>query len=256
MSMAAEDDYIAAPVRAKLSAIGIPRARQVRAELVGLFPKDLNVGATRLSADDIARVLVHLVEKNVFSIPGDAQSIRLKQVGPGWHFCHFYRDADHLLDIIAPYFVRGLGNGEACLWVLPDSVTRKTACQALAKSVNDVDGFFRSGQLEMLSHTEWYLDTHRKLKTFEEVAAALLAKQDRALSRGFKFLRAAGDTGWVSGSEESKNFIDYEMKINEGLKATNIAAVCTYRADASADELIAIVKAHQDALDRQPAFAG
>jgi hypothetical protein len=78
----------------------------------------------------------------------------------------------------------------------------------------------------------------------------LLAKQDRALAKGFRFLRAAGDTGWVSGTEQSKEFIDYEMKVNAALGATQVAAVCTYRADVTADEFVAIVTAHQDALYR------
>jgi hypothetical protein len=65
----------------------------------------------------------------------------------------------------------------------------------------------------------------------------LLAKQDRALAKGFRFLRAAGDTGWVSGTEQSKEFIDYEMKVNAALGATQVAAVCTYRADVTADEM-------------------
>lgn len=73
-----------------------------------------------------------------------------------------------------------------------------------------------------------------RLKSFEPIAEALL--------------RAAGDTGWVSGTEESKEFIDYEMKVNAALAATKVAAVCTYRAGVSADELVAIVTAHQGAL--------
>lgn len=137
--------------------------------------------------------------------------------------------------------------------MLPEVVTSKAACDALAPCVEeDVDAYFASGQLEMLSHPSWYFDPLGRLKSFEEVSGALLVKQDQALARGYKFLRAAGDAGWVSGIEQSKNFIDYEMKINAGLGATKIAAVCTYRADVSADELVAIVTAHQDALYKAP----
>jgi hypothetical protein len=70
-----------------------------------------------------------------------------------------------------------------------------------------------------------------------------------ALARGYKLLRAAGDAGWVSGTQESKDFIDYELKVNAALAATKVAAVCTYRADVTADELVAIVTAHQNALN-------
>jgi len=44
-----------------------------------------------------------------------------------------------------------------------------------------------------------------RLESFEEIAEAFLVRQDRALAKGFKFLRAAGDTGWVSRTEESKS---------------------------------------------------
>jgi len=136
---------------------------------------------------------------------------------------------------------------------MPEAVTKEAACDALRPHVDNLDGCFASGQLEMLSHPDWYLDASGRLKSFEEIATALLGRQDQALARGFKFLRAAGDTGWVSGTEQSKAFIDYEMKVNAALGATKVAAVCTYRADVTADEFVAIVTAHQDALAKAPA---
>ena len=46
------------------------------------------------------------------------------------------------------------------------------------------------------------------------------------------------------------------MKVNAALGATKVAAICTYRADVTADELVAIVTAHQDALYKAPVAAG
>ena len=219
-----------------------------------MFPSELNVGATGLSAEDVARVLIYFVEKKIITVPGVGGATCLKKVKPGWHSCQFYRDFNQLLDITAPYVAEGLNNGEGCLWVLPEMVRSEAACVALARYVDDVGACFASGQLEMLSHPNWYLDASGRLKSFEEIAKALLAKQDGTLARGFKFLRAAGDTGWVSGTEQSKDFIDYELKVNAALGATKVAAVCTYRADVTANELIAIVSAHQGALSTAPAY--
>ena len=143
---------------------------------------------------------------------------------------------------------KALKNEEGCLWVVPDAVTSKEACRALAKFVEGVDGYLASGQLEVLSHRGWYLSSLEQLKSFEEISGALVHRQNQALAKGFKLLRAAGDTGWVSGTAQSRAFIDYEMKVNAAIGATKIAAVCTYRADVTADELVAIVSAHQDAL--------
>ena len=229
--------------RAQLLVLGIPPARQGRDELASMFP--FNVDATGLDAEELAQVLIYLIERKLVSVGPKPRSLR--KVQPGWHFCQFYRDFDDLPELLAPYVAEGLRNNEACLWVMPDAVPREAACEAVAKHVDDLEGYFATGQLEMLCHREWYLDGEGRLKTFEQIGAQLLDRQDRALTKGFKFLRAAGDTGWVSGSEESKNFIDYEMKINAALGSTKVAAMCTYRADVTSDELVAIVTAHQDA---------
>ncbi|HVV50898.1 MAG TPA: MEDS domain-containing protein [Polyangia bacterium] len=235
-------------VRAQLLALGIPAAKQTSAVLAGLFPPELNIDSAGLNTEDLAKVLVHLAGHGVIDVPETGPGATIKSVEPGWHCCRFYRDWKQLLDMVSPYMAEGLKNGEGCLWVVPNAVPSKDAYKALAEHVAGVDGYLASGQLEVLSHRSWYLGSLDRLKSFEEIAQALLVKQDQALSKGFKFLRAAGDAGWVSGTEQSKDFIDYEMKVNAAIGATKIAAVCTYRADVTADELVAIVTAHQTAL--------
>jgi len=250
--MGPNDHTIPRRLRTQLLALGIPTANHTRDVLAGFFPREFNISATGLSGEEVAQVLVYFAEKKLIAVPGTAPPTSVREVGPGWHFCQFYRDFNQLLDIVAPYVADGLNNGEGCFWVLPEAVTTKAARDALARHVDDVDQYFASGQLEMQSHPSWYLDASGRLKSFEEISEALLFKQDRALARGFKFLRAAGDTGWVSGAEQSKDFLDYEMKVNAALVETRIAAVCTYRADVTADEFVAIVTAHQDALYQGP----
>jgi hypothetical protein len=247
------DDYIPERTRAQLLALGVPTANQERDRLANYFPRELNMRATGLDAEDVARVLVYLIEQGLVSRPGGGSITSVKKVAPGWHFCQFYHDFEQLLEMIAPYVAEGLRNNEGCLWVMPEAVTSESARHALAHHIDDVDGRIASGQLELLSHPSWYLDESRRLKSFEQIAGALIGRQDQALSRGFKFLRAAGDTGWISGTEESREFIDYEMKVNAAIGATKVAAICTYRADVTADELIAIVTSHQDALSHASA---
>ncbi len=246
------EHHLSERVRAQLLALGIPGAKHSSHELAGYFPSEFNISATGMNDEDVAKVLIYLVGKKIISVPETNGPTTVRKVEPGWHFCQFYRDFDQLLDMIAPYVAEGLKSNEGCLWVMPQAVTGQAACDALARHIDGVDDYFGSGQLEMLTHPEWYLDTSGRLKSFEKISEALLDRQDRALAKGFKFLRAAGDTGWVSGTEQSKNFIDYEMKINEALGATKVAAVCTYRADVTADEFVAIVTAHQDALNKVP----
>lgn len=243
-----DDRRIPERLRAQLLALGIPSADHTSDALTRVFPGEFNIPATGLSAEDLARVLIYLSEKNIISIPGSAGPTSLKKVAPGWHFCQFYKDFEQLLDMVAPYVAEGLKNNEGCFWVMPQAVTPEAARHALSHHIDDVDEYVACGQLEMMTHPHWYLCESGRMKSFEEIATALLAKQDRALAKGYKFLRAAGDAGWVSGTEESKSFIDYEMKVNEALGATKVAAVCTYRAAVTADEFVSIITAHQDAL--------
>ncbi|HWA25585.1 MAG TPA: MEDS domain-containing protein [Lacunisphaera sp.] len=246
--MVREKDYIPETTKVRLIEIGVPAGKHGLEAIAGLFPAEFNIRALGLNAADLARVLIHFVEQKIVSLPNRKGPVCARKVGPGWHACHFYQDYDQLLDIIAPYVAAGLKNGEACLWVMPAAVTNEAAGRALGKHVDRIEACIEAGQLEMLAHPDWYLDAAGRLKSFEEIGAALLAKQDLALARGFKFLRAAGDTGWVSCTEQSKEFIDYENKVNAALQSTQVAAVCTYRADVTADELIAIVNSHQDAM--------
>jgi hypothetical protein len=239
-------------VRARLLGMGIPAVNHTSELLGRFFPQGFNVAAAGLEAEELAKALIYLADHGIIGVSWAGSGSVVKKVEPGWHFCQFYRTFDELVDLVAPYVAEGLHNHEACLWVVPDVVTNQRACAALAELVPDVPARVASGQLEILPYSGWYLGRTGELKSFEEISGALLQRQDLALARGFKFLRAAGDTGWASGTEESRAFIDYERKIAAALGSTKVAAVCTYRADVTADELIAIVAAHQSSL-RTPA---
>lgn len=244
---------LSVPVKAQLLALGVPPAKHTPDGLAALFPREFNIDATDLSAEELARVLIYFASHGILKVSGTGSGTSIRNVEPGWHFCQFYRDVAQLLDLVAPYIAEGLRNGEGCFWVFPTSVKSDVARGALSRVLKDVDAYLHSGQLELMSHPDWYLDRAGRLKSFEDIAGALLQKQDQALAKGFRFLRAAGDAGWVSGTEQSKDFIDYEMKVNAAIGSTKIAAICTFRADVSADELVHIVTAHQDALHKTPA---
>jgi len=238
---------IPAPVRARLLSLGVPASQHGAEALARMFPREFNICETGMSERETAEVLIYLFDRNVIAVPGRARTT-VKRVAPGWHFCQFYRDFTQLIDLVAPFIAEGLRNGEGCFWVLPQPISPSAARNALARHVDDVNERLGSGQLELMSHDAWYLDSFGRLKSFERIADGLLAKQDAVIDRGFKFLRAAGDAGWVSGSQESKSFIDYELKVNAALGGTKVAAICTYRASVTADEVLSIVGAHQDAL--------
>jgi hypothetical protein len=235
-------------VRAQLLKLGVPEAKQAPEDLRAYFPPEFHISAAGLDGENLARVLVHLCGQGLITLPASSAGAFIKKVAPGWHFCQFYREPRQVLEMVAPYFAEGLANEEGCLWVLPDDVEPADALKAISRHVPDLGAFLAAGQLEILNRRDWYLDAAGRFKSFEEIAAALVGRQDQAMARGFSSLRAAGDAGWTSGTQESRDFIDYERKVNAAIGRTKIAAVCTFRADVTADELIAIIDAHRDAL--------
>lgn len=243
------DDLIPQSIRAQLLALGIPGERHTQEALAELFPKEFNIRAAGLDGENLGRVLVHLAAQGLVSVPGVGSGAHLKKVAPGWHFCQFYRDDAQYLELLTPYIAEGLRDNQGCLWVMPNSIPFESALEGLSLFVGDVERRVREGQLELLHHEQWYLDHFGNLKSFEQIATALLGRQEQMLARGYKFMRAAGDGGWVSGTEQSKGFIDYEMKVSAVIGQTQTAAICTFRADTTADELIAIITAHQHALE-------
>lgn len=234
-------------LRAQLLSLGIPAAQHTADGLVGLFPREINIGAAGLKAADLGEAFVHFATHGGVAVGGPKSAVSVRKVEPGWHFCRFYRDFEQYLDMIAPYIAEGLKNGEACVWVPPTGLPDEDAREALARQVGDPAPYFADGQLELISRTDWYMHPEGRLRSFEEIRDALVLKQNQALARGFRLLRAAGDAGWSSGTEQAKSFIDYEMKVDAVIGATRIAAVCTFRADVTSKELIDILRAHQDA---------
>src|SRR5690242_7964265 len=127
-------DLIPESVRAQLMALGIPPAKHTTHALADLFPRQFNIHAAGLNAEELGNVLVYLTAHGILSFSGSRDGTTLKKVEPGWHFCQFYRDSKQLLEMVAPYIAEGLENGEGCLWVVPTSVTTDAACEAIARS--------------------------------------------------------------------------------------------------------------------------
>jgi hypothetical protein len=87
----------------------------------------------------------------------------LGDVSWGTHVCQFYQTKKDLIDILVPYFKAGLESNEFCMWIVSETPGKKEAEEDLAKSVSDLENYIKSGQMEIISHSEWYL----KVGTFD-----------------------------------------------------------------------------------------
>lgn len=169
----------------------------------------------------------------------------------GTHFCQFYQTREDLLDILLPYFKKGLEENEFCMWVTSEPLDEKEAEEAIRKALPHFDEFLKKGQIEIIPFSEWYV----KDGAFnaKRVLEGWADKLKLALSRGFDGMRLTGNTFWLE-KKDWKSFTDYEKEVNSVIGTCKMIAVCTYSLDrCGAFELIDVMRNHQFALIRREA---
>ncbi len=164
----------------------------------------------------------------------------------GTHFCQFYRTKEDLLDVLVPYFVRGLQDNEFCIWVTSSPLAEKEAYRAIKEALPAFDQYAAKGQIEILPHTEWYLKGGRF--DVERVLNGWIEKLNSALARGYEGLRLTGNTFWLE-KEDWQSFLDYETEINRLIGRHPMIALCTYCLDrCGITEILDVAGAHRLAL--------
>src|SRR5258708_6206240 len=167
----------------------------------------------------------------------------------GTHFCLFYETKDDLLDLLIPYIKAGLDAHEFCLYVASEPVVAEEAERALRAAVPNFDRYLSDGQIEIVSHLNWYLAGGR----FDplRVRQGWIDKLDQALAHGFAGMRFAANVFWLE-KQDWKAFADYEGKLDEVFGQLRILAVCAYVLDrCSAADLLDVVHHHQFTVARR-----
>jgi hypothetical protein len=134
----------------------------------------------------------------------------------GTHFCQFYQTKQDLLDILVPYFKAGLENNEFCMWITAEPLNEEEATEAMLKAVPDFAQYAARGQIEILPHTNWYLQDG--VFDGQRVLDGWVDKLNQALARGYAGLRLTGNTFWLerNGWED---FTEYETEVNSVIDA-------------------------------------
>ena len=170
----------------------------------------------------------------------------------GTHLCQFYETKHDLSDILVPYFAEGLRSNEACIWITSEPLEVEEATAALEKAVPDIDRFIKSGQLPILSYTEWYFKDG--MFDSDSVLQGWIEREQEALSRGFEGLRLTGNTFWIERSLWNQ-FTDYEEAINNVLGAHRIIAVCTYSLrNCGGSDVIDVIRNHGGTIIKKGAI--
>jgi len=167
----------------------------------------------------------------------------------GTHLCLFYETEKDLTDILVPHFKAGLENNEFCMWVTSEPLTVKKAKDALSAAIPDFDRYLKAGQIEIISHNQWYL----KDGVFElqRVLRGWIDKIAQAISAGFDGIRVTGNTGWLE-AKDWKCLADYERQVDSVINEYQMLAICSYPLNkCGASEIVDVVSSHGSALIRR-----
>jgi signal transduction histidine kinase len=173
----------------------------------------------------------------------------IKEAPWGTHLCFFYDSINDYFDIIKPYIKAGLENNEFCVWIISKDLEKEKAFEILQTAIPTLDCYQRKKQIEILSHSEYYLNNGRF--DGEAVITNWENKLDNARSAGFDGLRVEGDISWV-GTNRWKLFKDYEFELGNVIFNNKILAICSYPLKKiGAREIIDVIENHHFALIRR-----
>jgi len=159
------------------------------------------------------------VRFNLLEIPSDGY------VTGGAHLCAFYRTRQALYELCTSFIWAGLQDHEHCMWITTGMLEAE-ALASLREVVSNPEQYVRSGQLQIIPHTEWYLrggrfDPHTIQKGWK-------AKATRAKKAGFKGTRVTADLAWLDSPTDWDEFGAYEREVHASLLEKQIIALCAY----------------------------
>jgi PAS domain S-box-containing protein len=167
----------------------------------------------------------------------------------GTHFCLFYETKEDLLDLLIPFFKAGLADHEFCLYVASEPIAAEAAERALRQAVPHFEHAQPEGQIEIISHLDWYLAGGH----FDplRVRQSWIEKLDHALAHGFEGMRFAANTFWLS-KQDWQSFADYEAKMDEAFCELPVLAACAYPLErCSAADMLDVVQHHKFTVARR-----
>ena len=160
----------------------------------------------------------------------------------GTHLCAFYETKDDLIDLVLPFFTGGAERGDACVWMMPDSVSAEEAALHGRAAVAE------SG-IELYAGRKIYLkESHFER---EPVVSFWNEKLQQALDAGRSGLSASGDAFWLQPSDWSA-FLEYEVDLTKTIADKPITLLCTYPLSASkSGDIFDVACAHHFAIAKR-----
>jgi PAS domain S-box-containing protein/putative nucleotidyltransferase with HDIG domain len=142
----------------------------------------------------------------------------------GTHLCQLYESNQDLIEVLVPYFRKGLERNALCLW-LSSMPLGEQVMEALRQGIPHLEQYQRKGQIQTVSHADWYLrDGRLSVPVAIEHASGAL---NQAKLRGFAGIWVAGDLSWLDKGEW-QTLVTYEETVCNFISGAQAAALCAY----------------------------
>lgn len=170
-------------------------------------------------------------------------SIAGSQIGEIRHVCAFFNSDEEEYRVLLPFIQDGFRNGDKAVHIVnPESRLRHL--ERLGEAQIDVDTASQTGQLEIRSNTETYLndgvfDQDRMLRAFEEMASGNAKGK-------FPLSRIVCRMDWAGASQEHvRNLVEFEARVNRVWQQHDDAVICSYHLSKFGGEaVIDILRTH------------
>jgi MEDS: MEthanogen/methylotroph, DcmR Sensory domain len=165
----------------------------------------------------------------------------------GDHTCIFYRNHEDLFEILVPYLLEGLQQGEKCFCAQVPPIAKKLEAALEHVGVN-VAREKKRGAIEILSDRETYF-SHG---TFEPSRMIELLEHSitKALRDGFNGFRSAGELRWAAtGICHCDQLVEYERLVEDLFPQRPAIGLCQYPISAfDTETLRCVLEAHRIAV--------
>lgn len=173
----------------------------------------------------------------------------LSRMGWGAHLCQFYETNQDLLDVLVPYFKKGIENNAQCLWLSAARAGDDELLRTLRDAVSGVDGGPQAGQLELVALNEWYVQGGRFNASALQARGS--ARLNQALAAGYDGIWVATDLDW-SGRDDWQRLNRHEEAVCSLIPGSPTVVLCAYPSrEYRVIDLLNVFKNHRSVLVKQ-----
>ncbi|HHW48147.1 MAG TPA: PAS domain S-box protein [Clostridiaceae bacterium] len=149
----------------------------------------------------------------------------IRNIPWGTHIAQLYSSKEDLYEVLVPFVRQGLIDNELCLWIYAQNSSYKEVKNKISVHVEDIDYYLESGQLKIVSYTEWYVNGG----SFNEIRVNRQWKEiiRHALDNGHEGIRVVADASWL-GKSDFAEFSHYEYNANKFISELPFIAICLY----------------------------